>query len=100
MAEKKRTITRQVMLSPEHQMILKYLVKLLGHGASRDEIALALEHAFNGFTLQDSLAIRSLVEEERNIPLLDASLRARTPSPLEVSIGPGGALVSTRRLDA
>ena len=51
--------TLEVTLTPEDQMVLKYLVKLMMQGVSRDEVALAFDHAFVDVRETEVAALRS-----------------------------------------
>lgn len=86
----------EVRLSPQDQMVLKYLVRLARSGISLDEIALALDHAFTEVTGLAAIALRSLVAEPRNLPVLDETLRGGRAATLHITVGAGGQLLGAR----
>lgn len=90
-----RADTLEVTLSPEDQMVLKYLVKLMMQGISRDEVALAFDHAFVDVRETEVHALRRLVQESNSNRLdqLDVALQGGRFETLHMSLS-GGDLVS------
>lgn len=86
----------EVRLTPEDQMVLKYLVRLVLAGVSRDEISLAFEHAFVDVQDREVAALRALVQERTSLSQLDEALRGGRFETLCLSVADGG-LVAARR---
>ncbi len=90
--------TLEVTLSPEDQMVLKYLVKLMMQGISRDEVALAFDHAFVDVRETEVLALRRLVQGSTGSRLdeLDVALQGGRFETLHMSLA-GGDLINCWR---
>ena len=87
----------EVCLTPEDQMVLKYLIKLVLSGMSRDEIAHALDHAFTDLAATELTPLRSLVADEGNLPVVDACLRGGRFEILHLALSEQGDLVRSWR---
>lgn len=90
----------EVRLTPEDQMVLKYLVKLVLAGISRDEISLAFEHAFVDVQDREVAALRALVQERSALSRLDEALRGGRFETLCLSVLDGGLVEARRSSDA
>lgn len=86
----------EVRLTPEDQMVLKYLVRLVLAGVSRDEISLAFEHAFVDVEDREVAALRAIVQERTALSKLDEALRGGRFETLCLSVVDGG-LIEARR---
>lgn len=86
----------EVTLTPEDQMVLKYLVKLMMQGISRDEVALAFDHAFVDVRETEVAALRRLVQSETQLPELDVALRGGRFETLHMAFA-NGDLINTWR---
>jgi len=90
----------EVRLTPEDQMVLKYLVKLVMGGMSRDEIALAFDHAFVDAQERDVAALRALVQEKTVLPRLDEALKGGRFETLRLLFSDDGSLQAWRATDS
>lgn len=94
-----RTDTLEVRLTPEDQMVLKYLVKLVLEGVSRDEIALAFDHAFTGIRDAEVAALRALIQTRSALPELDRCLQGGRFETLRLSVHDGDLVRAWRGAD-
>ena len=93
--------TLEVTLSPEDQMVLKYLVKLMMQGISRDEVALAFDHAFVDVRETEVMALRQLVQGSTGSRLddLDVALQGGRFETLHMSLSNGDLINCWRGAD-
>ena len=89
----------EVRLTPEDQMVLKYLVKLVLQGVSRDEIALAFDHAFTGVRDVEVAALRALVQGRNALPELDRCLQGGRFETLRLAVHDGDLVRAWRAAD-
>ncbi|MHC5020055.1 MAG: hypothetical protein ACYTGX_08085 [Planctomycetota bacterium] len=92
--------TLEVTLTPEDQMVLKYLVKLMMQGVSRDEVALAFDHAFVDVRETEVAALRRLVQRENRLSDLDVALSGGRFETLHMSLANGDLINCWRGADS
>ena len=81
-------------------MVLKYLVRLVLDGVSRDEISLAFDHAFTDVRENEVVALRALVQGQRCLPELDAALRGGRFETLRLAVHDGDLVKAWRSAGA
>jgi len=83
-------------------MVLKYLVKLMMQGISRDEVALAFDHAFVDVRETEVAALRRLVQGSTPTRLgeLDIALKGGRFETLHMSLDNGDLINTWRGHDA
>lgn len=77
-------------------MVLKYLIRLVLDGVSRDEISLAFDYAFTGVRANEVAALRALVQGQRCLPELDACLRGGRFETLRLAVHDGDLVKAWR----